>query len=98
MTGVSPAQWEIVRTILRRHVPGREVKFYGSRARNRFKPFSDLDLAILGEQPVPWDVLIALKNDYVESELPFKVDITPWSSFSQAMRDAIAADLRSLPE
>jgi predicted nucleotidyltransferase len=46
---VTPAEWEIVRSLLSRHVPDREVWAFGSRAKATAKPFSDLDLVILGE-------------------------------------------------
>ena len=42
---ISPGQWDIVHDILQRHVPGHEVWAFGSRARRRVKPYSDLDLA-----------------------------------------------------
>ena len=42
---ISPGQWDIVHDILQRHVPGHEVWAFGSRARRRAKPYSDLDLA-----------------------------------------------------
>jgi predicted nucleotidyltransferase len=48
---LTPAEWEIVRELLSRHVPDHEVWAFDSRVNGRAKPFSDLDLAILGRQP-----------------------------------------------
>ena len=39
---ISPEQWEIVRDILQRYVPDREVWAFGSRAKWTAKEFSDL--------------------------------------------------------
>ena len=50
---ISPGQWNIVHDILQRHVPGHEVWAFGSRARRRAKPYSDLDLAIITQAPLP---------------------------------------------
>ena len=52
---ISPGQWDIVHDILQRHVPGHEVWAFGSRARRRAKPYSDLDLAIITQAPLPLD-------------------------------------------
>ncbi len=54
---LSPPHWTIVRDILQRHIPGRAVWAFGSRARWTAKDHSDLDLAILGEQPLPLETL-----------------------------------------
>ncbi len=88
---VSPEAWTIVREILRRHVPQYEVWAFGSRVSGRARPYSDLDLAIISEQPLPIDVLAALKEDFSESDLPWKVDIVDWARATPAFRARIAA-------
>ena len=46
---LQPDECEIVAAILRKHVPGRAVWAFGSRATGkRVKRFSDLDLAVEG--------------------------------------------------
>jgi type I restriction enzyme S subunit len=90
--GLSPSVWEIVRAILQRHVPGREVWLFGSRATGTAKPFSDIDLAILGTQPLPLATLAALVDDFSESDLPFKVDIVDWATTSESFRKVIEAE------
>ena len=45
---VTPEQWVIVADILRKNVPHHDVWAFGSRAKHTAKPFSDLDLAVLG--------------------------------------------------
>jgi len=47
---VSEADWLIIQAILRAHVPDYTVWAFGSRATGNAKKFSDLDLAIIGEQ------------------------------------------------
>ena len=89
---VSPAQWEIVRTILQQHVPQYAVWAFGSRARWTAKSFSDLDLAIITDQSLDWSVSAALADDFSESDLPFKVDLVDWAATSAAFRKIIERD------
>ena len=84
--------------ILRKHVPTRRVVVFGSRATGRSKPFSDLDLAILGDVAVPSPTLAALADDFDESSLPFRVDIVDWATTTQSFRDIIAHDTVTLQE
>jgi type I restriction enzyme S subunit len=70
---------EVLR-ILDAHVPDRQVWAFGSRVNGTAKAFSDLDLAILGETPVPADALADLKDALRESDLPFKVDVIDWAT------------------
>lgn len=84
-----PDHWNIVRDILRRHVPDRKVLAFGSRATWTAKDYSDLDLAVLGDEPLPLDVASALAEDFVESDLPFKVDVVDWASTSESFRKVI---------
>ena len=87
-----PDHWDIVRGILRRHVPGRKVLAFGSRATWTAKEYSDLDLAVLGDKPLPLDVASALAESFVESDLPFKVDVVDWASTSESFRKVIERD------
>lgn len=67
--------WEIVRDILQRHVPQHEVWAFGSRARWTAKPHSDLDLAVITDQPLPLKISADLSDDLSASALPWKVDV-----------------------
>ena len=93
-----PDHWDIVRGILRRHVPGRKVLAFGSRATWTAKEYSDLDLAVLGDKPLPLDVASALAESFVESDLPFKVDVVDWASTSESFRKVIERDYVVLVE
>ena len=82
----------MVLAILQRHLPGREVRAFGSRVRHTAKPFSDLDLAIIGNEPLPATVFSAMADDFDESTLPFKVDLVDWASASPSFREIILND------
>ena len=87
---MEPRHRAIVAGILRRHVPGREVWVFGSRAAGRSRPYSDLDLAIGGDTPLPLSVMAALSDAFENSLLPFKVDVVDWATASDSFRQIIA--------
>ena len=87
-----PGEWEIVRDLLRRHVPGREVGAFGSRVKGTAKPYSDLDLAILGDQPLPLSARSDLAEAFTESDLPFKVDLVDWATTGARFRKVIEGE------
>ncbi len=87
-----PEHLAIVRDILRRCVPDREVWAFGSRARGTAKPYSDLDLAIIGEAPLSLDVSAILAEALSESDLPYKVDVVDWATTDDGFRDIIRRD------
>ncbi len=81
-----PDHWTIVQTALRQHVPDREVLVFGSRATRDAREYSDLDLAIMGEEPLTLRVISALDEALGESDLPFKVDIVEWARIHEGFR------------
>ena len=89
---MQPEHWAIVRGILRQHAAGLEVWAFGSRAKGTAKPYSDLDLVIIGEQPLSLAQDAALADAFAESELPWRVDIVDWATTSEAFRRIIRHD------
>lgn len=86
---ISAAQWGIVREILCTCVPEYEVWAFGSRVTGKVKKFSDLDLAIITENPLSLDASADLRDNFAESDLPWKVDIVDWSTTSEVFRSII---------
>ena len=89
---IRPDHWAIVRDILQRHVPQYAVWAFGSRAKWTAKEYSDLDLAIITESPLPLATSAALAEDFSESDLPWKVDIVDWAETSEKFRQIIERD------
>ena len=88
---IRPAGLKTVQAILRRHIPDREIRAFGSRVSGKVKPFSDLDLAVMGNEPLPALLLADLKEAFSESDLPFKVDIVDWAETKENFRSIIQA-------
>jgi len=89
MIDLSKHDLEIVRAIINKHIPQYEVWVFGSRVNGKVKKFSDLDLAIVGKDPVSDDVLADLNNAFSESDLPIRVDVVDWATISPAFRNII---------
>jgi predicted nucleotidyltransferase len=80
-----------VRDILRKHFPGARVWVFGSRCRDVHKPYSDLDLAILGEDgsSLPADALNRAHEAFMASDLPYRVDLLDYNAASPAFRENV---------
>lgn len=86
---IRPDHWTIVRDILNRRLPQYEVWAFGSRTKGTARPYSDLDLAIIADEPLSLDVTAALAEDFSESDLPWSVDLVDWASASDTFREII---------
>ena len=92
MIDLDAYQLEIVLSILDELAPQCEARAYGSRAAWTARDHSDLDLALLGPEPLPPPALWALQEAFEESELNIRVDVGDWRAFSDGFRRAIADD------
>lgn len=89
---IRPDHWGIVHDILQKWVPQYAVWAFGSRAKWTAKEYSDLDLAIITDQPLSLDISASLTDEFSESDLPWKVDIVDWASTSAFFREVIERD------
>ena len=92
MIDLSPDHLSTVKAILAEHVPECEVRAFGSRATWTAKDYSDLDLALVGEEPLDWTTLGRLKEAFEESDLPMRVDVLDWRAISESFRNVIERD------
>jgi type I restriction enzyme S subunit len=83
--------WAMVEDILHRRLPDREVWAFGSRTKGTAKPYSDLDLVVMGDRPLALATHAALADDFAESDLPWRVDVVDWATTSASFRDIISA-------
>ena len=92
MTGqidITPEERAIVLRILNEIVPDREVRVFGSRVTGKAKSFSDLDLAVMGNEPLPLETRARLEEAFSESDLPWKVDVVDWTSIDDKFQHII---------
>lgn len=86
-----------VRTILRDWLSHYEVWAFGSRVHQRgLKPFSDLDLVVITEQPLDASYYGKIKEAFSESELPIRVDIVDWSQLNDSFKNLILKEYEKI--
>ena len=71
-----------IRRLLRIHVPGCEVRIFGSRIAGTAKPYSDLDITLVSPARIETRRLNALREALAESRIPFRVDVSDWNELS----------------
>ena len=89
---IGPSDLETVRRVLREHVPGLEVWAFGSRVSWTARGTSDLDIALMTTEPLDAMRLAEMREAFVQSDLPFRVDIVDWSPTSKFFRRVIEQD------
>ena len=80
---------QIVKKILKETIPTRQVLVFGSRVTKTFKPHSDLDLCVMGHNPVSLSELASLREAFSESDLPIRVDLVDWATITPEFRAII---------
>ena len=90
MINISPQELAIVRQLIDGAFPDVEVRLFGSRHKGIVKPYSDLDIVLVGEQKLDWLEVSRLREAFAESELPYRVDLLDWFAISPAFQQVIA--------
>lgn len=90
MLDLTLPQKTMVCAIVDAHLERQRVRVFGSRARQAAKPFSDLDLLVLGA-PLDAQLRGALEEAFDESDLPFRVDVAEAARLSPEFRALIEA-------
>jgi len=88
MLDLTPAQQALVCKIIDVHLQRQRVRVFGSRAYGGAKPFSDLDLLVLGPA-LEAGLRGTLEEAFDESDLPFRVDIVEAARASATFRALI---------
>lgn len=92
MIDLNPKHFEIVQHILAKHVPGCEVRAFGSRVKWTAKDYSDLDLAVVGSKPLSLRQGHQLAEAFEESDLPIRVDVLDWHAISEEFKKIITEE------
>ncbi len=86
--GLTEAEQEMIRSVLRCHAEVREAKIFGSRAKGQFHRNSDIDLALSGN--IPLLKLASIAGELDELPLPYKFDVETYDSIAYPpLRDHI---------
>lgn len=83
-----------VRQIVLQGLQGHRARVYlfGSQVKGDGHVGSDIDVGVLGEQPIPPVVLSEVRDALEESHVPYKVDLVDLSIVDAAFLDAVVRD------
>jgi predicted nucleotidyltransferase len=79
--GLKPEEQRQVKDLLQKHfgdLDDVKVYLFGSRAKGKHKPFSDIDLAVKSKSKDLSNRIALFQEDWEKSNLPYKADITSW--------------------
>lgn len=62
---------------------------FGSRTNGSHKKFSDVDICLKSDNPLPTYIVSQLKAQCSESNLPYKVDIIDYQTLDESFRKII---------
>lgn len=73
--GLKEEEWEMLRNVFAKNPQIEKVVLYGSRAKGTYKPFSDVDITLVGDKLSTYD-LADIINSIDELLLPYMFDIS----------------------
>ena len=94
MFGLEERHLNFIKETLKRYIPNSDAKFYifGSRARGKFREYSDVDIAI--DCPnLTSDIKPKLELEFENSTFPYEVDIVDLNNIKDNFRNLIQDDL-----
>ncbi len=96
MIKLSEKELEIVVNILKKHTSSFEILVFGSRYNGNVHDHSDLDLAIKGPHKIDILYIADIRDEFQNSDLPFRVDIVDFNSISPEFQAVILKNSVSL--
>lgn len=89
MICISEEELKIVLDIIKRLYPKCRLLAFGSRYKWTNKDYSDLDLAIEGEEKISFEEMSKIKDAFEESDLNFSVDIIDLKGISEEFKEIV---------
>ena len=75
--------------IIKKYLPDCTIYLFGSRARGKHHPGSDIDLALDNEEKIKRHLIGDILEELEETSIPFKIDLVDIKSVSESMREQI---------
>jgi len=81
---------ETVQRILALHFGGMEVWAHGARVTGvDLTPETELELVVISEKLLSFEVMTAAEKAFVDAKLPFRVDIMDWAKLPESLQKQI---------
>ncbi len=96
MIKLSEKELRIVKNVLKNYVSDYEVLVFGSRVTGNTHKYSDLDIAIRGADKIDLLVLAAVKDEFQNTDLPFRVDIIDFNRITPEFQAVILSNYSSI--
>lgn len=72
---------------------GFKLGLFGSRVKGSPSKFSDVDLAVAGEQKISGHVLENIREAMEKSRLPYRVDVVDLNGLSETFRENVLKEI-----
>lgn len=97
MFGLEDRHLNFIKDMLKKHIPNPDAKFYvfGSRAKGKNRPYSDIDIAI-DCSDLTLERKLKLESDFENSIFPYEVDIVDLNTIKESFKNIIKDDLVEL--
>ncbi len=92
MIDLAPHHKQLVLDLLKKYLPQASVYVFGSRSKGNAIPSSDLDLAVVSDDPIELVKIAELKIDLSDSDLPFFVDVVDMHQVDENFHNIIQQD------
>lgn len=79
---VNPDHLTFIQKILSASLPHSKFWLFGSRIQGTARQYSDLDIALVAQQPIPLSQLGQLDATFANSDLPFRIDLVDFHRIS----------------
>ena len=92
MVTIEKKHLELLKRILKKYP--YNFYAYGSRVTGKNRKYSDLDLCY--KEEIPTKIILDIKEELEESDIPFRVDLVYWDDMPEGFQKLIEKDLKPL--
>ena len=94
MFGLEERHLDFIKKTLKRYVAHPDAEFYifGSRARGKYREYSDVDIAI-NSPDLTSEIKSKLELEFEDSTFPYEVDIVDLNTINESFKKLIQDDL-----
>jgi len=97
MFGLEKKHFNYILDVLKKYVPNAKYYVFGSRTKNTYSQYSDIDIALdYNNSVVPVEILDKIRLEFNNSTLPIEVDIVDLNSIDENFKNIIKENLTEI--